>query len=193
MATTYQEISKHLDTLGLKYDVKEDKWIRVGFQTKSYRDTDGDEGIGIVIVLEENGEFIKFFTPMAFKYKDGPHREAIFQTCLVISLRTKGAQFEYDPNDGEIRMILEFPLEDNDLTANQLQRCIHLLVGIAENYYEVMMKAINDGEAATLETDTQSRAAAIAQLEALLARMKADAGVEGDGETSGGTDLGIDL
>lgn len=193
MATSYAEITTHLNTLGLKHRVHEDGWIRVGFKTETYRDTDGDEGIGVVIILEENGEFVKLFTPMAFCYKDGPHREAVFETCLVISLRTKGVQFEYDPRDGEIRMILEFPLEDNNLTAKQLERCIHLLVAIADEYYDVMMKAITDGEAAKLKTDRESRVAAIAELEKLLERMKADAGLDDGQEKPATTDLGIDL
>jgi len=191
MATSNAEITAHLDTLDLKYNLHEDKWIRVGFKTNTYRDTDGDDDISIIIALEEDGEFVKFLAPMAFKYKDGPHREAVFETCLVISLRTKGVQFEYDPNDGEIRMILEFPLEDNNLTAKQLQRCIHLLVGIANQYYDVMMKAINEGEAATLQTDMESRVAAIAELEQLLARMRTDAGL--DDKKPAAADLGIDL
>lgn len=191
MATSKEEITTHLDSIGLKYHVHERGTIHLGFQTKTYRDADGDQGIGIVIALEEDGEFVKFFTPMAFRYKDGPHRAAVFQTCLVISYMTKGVQFEYDPNDGEVRMILEFPLEDNHLTLKQVQRCIHTLAGIGEEYYEVMMAAINDGKAATSELSDHSRAQAIAQLEALLVEMKAEAA--GTATAPSSTDLGIDL
>jgi hypothetical protein len=191
MATSKEEITSHLDTIGLKYNVHERGTIHLGFKTQKYKDNDGDQGIGIVIALEENGEFVKFFTPMAFRYKDGPHREAVFQTCLVISYLTKGVQFEYDANDGEIRMILEFPLEDNHLTLKQLHRCIQLLAGIADEYYEPVMAAINDGKAATSELGDASRAQAIAQLEALLAKMKGEAAVATGAPAT--TDLGIDL
>lgn len=191
MATSKEEIASLLDANGLKYHVHERGTVHLGFETKKYKDREGDQGISIVISLEEDGEFVKFFTPMAFIYKDGPHREAVFQTCLVISYLTKGVQFEYDPNDGEIRMILEFPLEDNNLTSKQLRRCIQLLAGIADEYYEPMMAAINEGKAATSAIADESRAQAIAQLEALLARMKAEAGTPPTPPAT--PDLGIDL
>ncbi|MBE9013288.1 hypothetical protein IQ250_24120, partial [Pseudanabaenaceae cyanobacterium LEGE 13415] len=64
--------------------------------------------------------------------KDHPHKTAILQTMLAISWETKMLQWEYDPSDGEIRAIIEFPLEDSTLTERQFNRCLHSLVELVD-------------------------------------------------------------
>jgi hypothetical protein len=63
----------------------------------------------------------------------------------MIQWQTKMAQFEYDESDGEVRIIIEFPLEDNKLTDRQLRRCIVALVGILDRFYPVLKTAIDTG------------------------------------------------
>jgi hypothetical protein len=41
-------------------------------------------------------------------------------------------QWEYDPSDGEIRAIIEFPLEDSMLTERQFNRCLSGLIQIVD-------------------------------------------------------------
>jgi hypothetical protein len=41
-------------------------------------------------------------------------------------------QWEYDPSDGEIRAIIEFPLEDSTLTERQFNRCLYSLVELVD-------------------------------------------------------------
>jgi hypothetical protein len=52
---------------------------------------------------------------------------------LAISWETKMLQWEYDPSDGEIRAIIEFPLEDSMLTERQFNRCLSGLIQIVDN------------------------------------------------------------
>ncbi len=42
-------------------------------------------------------------------------------------------QWEYDPSDGEIRAIIEFPLEDSILTEKQFNRCLSGLIQIVDS------------------------------------------------------------
>jgi hypothetical protein len=51
---------------------------------------------------------------------------------LAISWETKMLQWEYDPSDGEIRAIIEFPLEDSMLTERQFNRCLSGLIQIVD-------------------------------------------------------------
>ncbi|MGI9110157.1 MAG: hypothetical protein ACR2KA_09085 [Opitutales bacterium] len=51
-------------------------------------------------------------------------------------------QFEYDAQDGEIRAIVEFPLEDVQLTSRQLMRCIHGLVKVMDRNHVTIVDAI---------------------------------------------------
>lgn len=64
---------------------------------------------------------------------------------MEVQWQTKLIQFEYDRNDGEIRPIVEFPIEDSTLTARQLMRCILGLVEIIDNYYPVLRWALDEG------------------------------------------------
>jgi hypothetical protein len=161
MATNIDEIKCFLDEAKLNYkDYPGKSYIRTGYKTEKYTDTDGDQSVGIVISVEEDGEFIKVVVPQAYKFsKDlsSFHKMALFQTLLQISHMTKMMQFEYDIDDGEIWAIIEFPLEDAYLTKNQLMRCIRGITGILEEYHEMITDAIKHG--ITPESESEQRKA----------------------------------
>ncbi|BAC08113.1 hypothetical protein [Thermosynechococcus vestitus] len=88
----------------------------------------------VVIELDEGGEFFKLYAPNLLPgIKNHPFREAILQTLLCISWQTKMLQWEYDPNGGEVRAMIEFPIEDSTLTERQFFRCLGALVEIVDN------------------------------------------------------------
>ena len=56
-------------------------------------------------------------------------------------------QFEYDSDDGEIRAIIEFPLEDTPLSKAQLVRVMSTLSSVVDLYHEEIVKALTiDGD-----------------------------------------------
>lgn len=145
MAATIEQISEFLKSEDLHFEA-DGNIIRTGYQTENYRDPDGDEGVRIVICLEEKGEFIKIVAPMVYKYPDGPHKAALFQLLLMISWRTKMLQYEYDVNDGEVRAIIEFPLEDAELTKTQLMRCLRWIAKATDKHHGDIVAAMTKGE-----------------------------------------------
>ncbi len=146
MATTLEKISQILTSHDIKHRVDTERGvIFTGFQTEVYENQEGRRGLAIVIALEEDGEFIKIMAPRCYEYKDGPHKGAVFQACLMISYLTKLIQFEYDPDDGEIRAMIEFPLEDAELTDRQLMRCVSALPAVLDEYHDVITGAISKG------------------------------------------------
>jgi hypothetical protein len=128
MAATLDQISSYLEKLGWVHEIDEEECrILTGVYTENRDD------FLIVVQLDENGEFFKVFAPQVLAgVKDHPHKEAILQTMLSISWETKMLQWEYDPTDGEIRAIVEFPLEDAVLTERQFNRCLQGLVQIVD-------------------------------------------------------------
>lgn len=128
MAVTLQEIAAYLERGGLRYRLDENEQrILMGI------DADYIEDFLLVVQLEEDGEFFKLFAPRVIAGVDEhPHKEMILQTMLSISWETKMLQWEYDPSDGEIRAIIEFPLEDSTLTERQFNRCLYGLVQIVD-------------------------------------------------------------
>ncbi len=129
MAADLQQIAYYLDNLGWDYriDEEEDR-IVTGVES------DYVEDFLIVVQLDEEGKFFRLFAPQVLSgVTDHPHKAAILQTMLSISWETKMLQWEYDPSDGEIRAIIEFPLEDSILTEKQFNRCLHGLVQLVDS------------------------------------------------------------
>lgn len=161
MSTTIVEIKGFLDDEELKYDHENgDNYIHTGFRTDNYVNKDGERNLRIVIELLESGKFIKFMAVHAYnmpKTASSFHKMALFQTLLHISFRTKMVQFEYDPDDGEIRANIEFPLEDAELTQKQMARCLASLTGIIDDYHEQISDAIQSG--LTPESEDEERQA----------------------------------
>ncbi|NJL89891.1 MAG: hypothetical protein HC916_08975 [Coleofasciculaceae cyanobacterium SM2_1_6] len=138
MATTLAQIAQYLDKQEWKYRLEEDSdRIVTGVQT------DHIENFLIVIQLDEDGEFFKLFAPQVLSdVLNHPYKEAILQTMLSISWETKMLQWEYDPTDGEIRAIIEFPLEDAPLTEKQFNRCLRGLIQIVDEIAMPRLKAV---------------------------------------------------
>ncbi len=129
MAVNVQEIGAYLDQLGWDYRIdEEEERIVTGVEG------DNVEDFLIVVQLDEDGKFFRVFAPQVLSgVKDHPHKAAILQTMLVISWETKMLQWEYDPSDGEIRAIIEFPIEDSTLTEKQFNRCLSALIQLVDN------------------------------------------------------------
>jgi hypothetical protein len=144
LATTVGYISGFLDDRDIKHEIDEDV-VKAWFETEHYTDKDGDHGIFVVIALEEDGEYIKIVAPMVYQATDNPHLRQLFQVLLMVSWFTKLVQFEYDHTDGEIRAIVEFPLEDAPLTERQLLRSIQGLVAIVDEADSVIRSAMDHG------------------------------------------------
>ncbi|GAP98086.1 hypothetical protein [Leptolyngbya sp. NIES-2104] len=128
MAATLEQIASYLDKKEWKYRIDE-----AGCRILTGVYGENLEDFLIVIQLDEEGEFFEMFAPRVLSgVKDHPHKAAILQTMLAISWETKMLQWEYDPSDGEIRAIIEFPLEDSTLTERQFNRCLHSLVELVD-------------------------------------------------------------
>lgn len=138
MATTVDKIAEYLDRRGLKYrlDASKSRAI-INIQA------DNLDKFKVVVQLDDDGEFFKLFAPEVLSgVQDHPHKDAILQTMLCISWETKMLQWEYDPSDGEIRAIIEFPLEDAALTERQFYRCLSGLVEMVDDFAMPRLKQV---------------------------------------------------
>jgi hypothetical protein len=138
MGATLSQIARYLGERQLPYRLDQTK-TRIITGVKA----ENTEQFTIVIELEEDGEFFKLFAPrLLMGVQDHPYKEAILQTMLCISWETKMLQWEYDPADGEIRAIIEFPLEDSILTERQFYRCLSGLVEIVDDIALPRLQAV---------------------------------------------------
>ena len=146
MATTIEEVAQFLDNQEVQYERDTQRNVIItAYNTEQYVDDEERNKLGMLIRLEENGEFIKIFAPQCYSCPDEANRAAVTQTLLMISWKTKMVQFEFDANDGEIRAIVEFPLEDAELTERQLMRAIIALVQVVDKFHPVIHLALTEG------------------------------------------------
>ena len=130
------------------------------YGTEKYRDPQGEANVLVVIQLENEGRFLKIFVPNAFTYHEGPYKAVVLQAALFVNFQSKMLQFEYDPRDGEIRAMVEFPLEDSSLTEEQFFRAFHGLCVLVEQYYPFIHQAMLgtlDASTSGLDKETFAR------------------------------------
>jgi hypothetical protein len=138
MAADLQQIAKYLDKLGWEYRI-EDESDRIITGVEA----DNIEDFLIVVQLDEEGKFFRLFAPQVIVgVQHHSYKAAILQTMLAISWETKMLQWEYDPSDGEIRAIIEFPLEDSILTEKQFNRCLTGLIQLVDSVAMPRLQAV---------------------------------------------------
>lgn len=144
MAVTIEEIATFLDKRGWFYELDPDANRIVTRVQAEHIDS-----LVVAIALHEEGRFFEIFAPNVIGNIQNHHyKEKILQTMLYISWETKMLQWEYDPFSGEIRAVIEFPLEDAPMTENQFNRCleglIHMVDAIAVPRLRTVMATGND-------------------------------------------------
>lgn len=146
MATTLQDIARFLNEEKFRFTMMEDH-VRLSFSTDNYAapEPDGERSLFLVVKLEEEGEYFKLIAPCVYRIRPDEADPRAFQALLQVSWKTKMVQFEYDDSDGEVRAIIEFPLEDSELTKRQLMRCLNGMVQIIEEYHPAIEAAMLSG------------------------------------------------
>jgi len=151
MATDFNVIKSYLKDEGYSFiHSSGSEYIETSIKTENYRNDDSAKSLSLFIKLEEDGKFIKVLAPYVYRcaLKSGSNRKAaLFQALLQICWKTKMVQFEYDSDDGEIRAIVEFALEDTALSKLQLIRIMSTLSSVVDLYHEEIVKALTvDGD-----------------------------------------------
>ena len=145
MSSNISEISTLLDSASIKHQLKEDV-IRTGFSTDLYEDDDGDFGVNIILRLEENGELLRIQVPMAYRLPKDASPEtqvAVLRTINQLHWESKILQVEMDQEDGEIRLSIDFPIEDGNLTETQVTRMIRLIPALVDQGHLAMTDALD--------------------------------------------------
>ena len=176
MAMTNDELGSMLSENGFEFE-KDDGYFW-GFirDTRSYRDSDGDAVMHVVVQLTEDGRFIRFIAPELYDLSKCRDRTAAMEAALATGYRTKSINYEFDPTSGELRAVLEFPLGNAVFTEKQVSRCIGLLSRIVDAADPVIRRAIDTGKVDWSIYDTVPADADKRQMAELLERV---GGIEG--------------
>ena len=148
MAINLEELSAHLSSEELQHErLVEDgqEALKLLFHMNSYLSCAGSHELHIYITLEEQGRYLKVFSPRVYQVNEA-HRRNVFVALLHVSWLTQLIQWEFDIEDGEVRVIVEFPIEDGTITARQLCRVVRDMVGIVDKYDTTIRTAMETGK-----------------------------------------------
>lgn len=150
MAITLPEIVEYLEQANIKFDVRyEYSDILTCLPTIHFRNEDGDSNLPVMIHLEEDGKFIKIYSPACYYFgdtKDKQKLSAFFQALLIISFYTKMVQFEVSPVEKAVYVMVEFPVEDGTITKKQLSRCLIGIAQVIDEFDSVIRHALQTGQ-----------------------------------------------
>ncbi len=144
---TFQTITRAMTSAGWNFQsIQAQETIISGFETQNYRDNEGDPHLPVHIVVQENGEFVTFLVPNAYRCpSDHPHLAAVLQTCMTLDYAQKMLRYQYDPSDGEIRATVDMPLEDSKFTERQFRRALDGLVSLVDRNHSAIEAALEGG------------------------------------------------
>lgn len=114
------------------------------------------EDLTVVVEVSENGEFVKIFLPQLLTISnDHPHYEAALQTLRHLGWQhDKLARWQRDPDDGEVRLQADLPLEDSELTEKQFWQTLEGTLQIAQQGRERVRGVLETGEDQAKKTQT---------------------------------------
>ncbi|QIZ69298.1 CHAT domain-containing protein [Oxynema aestuarii] len=165
----FNQICEFLDRENWEYDPNADEqWLVL--QRK---------GLRIAIAVDEHGEFIRFVVPELLRIAgDEPHGQAALQSLLHLGWRSKLARWQRDPADGEVRLQVDLPIEDSELSARQFWRILHGTVTLAQQGREQVRQVLATGEAGARDAGEKIRLAARSGLLSLLLQAQMSGGAE---------------
>ena len=152
MAIHNEQIESFFAEEGLKYRLQADGTFLTGFATDSYERADGQKGIGVLVRVSEDGGSVEFVAPNLYSSLICQHREALFNTLLAIMMRARMIRYEHDPEDGEIRCSIEYPVINGTLTRLQFRRMLDCLASTIDRWDRVVRTAMRTG-LVCLDTD----------------------------------------
>jgi len=134
---TLEHITEYLRQDDWRFDVDEERQvIRTGFRGRngSYR---------LIVNLQKERDALLFSAPGYLTVpEEHDNKDEVLSAMMAINYQLLLGNFERDISDGEIRFRLAVPLEDNDFTYEQFQRCLFTLAYTIDKYYPIFQRML---------------------------------------------------
>jgi len=145
MAINLERLEGFFVEAGLKYRLEDAGHLLTAFATEHYEHADGRRGVAVAVTVSDDGELLEFTAPRLYDARRCRDPGRLFQALLDISMRTKLVRFEHDPDDGEIRCTVAFPVEDGGLTRRQFRRLLEAIPRAVDRWHAVIRLALEEG------------------------------------------------
>ena len=115
-----------------------DGGITFTITTKAYISPKSDKKLRFILHTSENKDLLTITCPFAF-FVESKYANKVLARCMEIQKETAAIRFVYDPNDGELRIQIELPMEEgNIVTHDQIGAHIRLLSMMLEKHYDLL-------------------------------------------------------
>jgi len=176
MAVKLEEIVEYLENMNynFKHKIKEDdEYIR-------FNTSDDDSSHAHFIRARDDGSIFEWKMLILnedkiFKIKNHKHSGLVRIHLLYLNYKTKFGTWEMDPNDGEIRLMVEIPLEDALMTENQFKRIKGFMVRDGDSHADEIHTILETGK---LPYDNEEEDEVIVKVEAMLAKLNDEASAD---------------
>lgn len=145
MAVNLEQLEAFLVEADLKYRLEDAGHLLTGFATQAYENEDGRRGIAVAVMLSDDGRVLEFTAPRLYDSRRCRAPEKLFESLLAIAMRTQLVRFELDPEDGEIRCTVSYPVEDGGLTRRQFMRLLEAVPRAIDRWHPVIRLAADQG------------------------------------------------
>ena len=145
MAVNLEQLEAFLVEADLKYRLEDAGHLLTGFATQSYENEDGRCGVAVAVMLSDEGRVLEITAPRLYDSRRVRAPEKLFQALLAITMRTQFVRFEHDPEDGEIRCTVSYPVEDGGLTHLQFMRLLESIPRAIDRWHPVIRLAADRG------------------------------------------------
>jgi hypothetical protein len=124
MAITLNDLKSMLQRPQVRIFTDEDNTLLYPF-------VHGGQPLNVEAQLIEAGDYLRLRIPYFLSCQECQDRSALLTRLMELNYSLKMLKFGYDPQDGEVTVSIEIPLEDNELTARQVHRCMYMLTSVA--------------------------------------------------------------
>ena len=174
MSVTLEQLVGYLKTKGLKYEYKKDE-ERIILMS-------GDDNLTVAhfIRAKEDGDIFEWQMQIAdenndiLNIKDHKYAAKVLSHILYLNYTTKFGTWEFDPSDGDIRLAIEIPLEDAQMTEKQFNRIAGFMLRDGSSHAKEILSILETGETPVDDSEVDM----IAQLEAMLLQLKGESSTD---------------
>jgi hypothetical protein len=101
--------------------------------------------LNVFVELLEDGEYLRWRIPYLLCLKDAEQRPAVLERLLQRNLLLKLVKFCFDPETGEISAEIAIPLEEGQLCANVVTRCVYVICEVVGDERTALLEMIRTG------------------------------------------------
>ena len=135
-AVTLEKLARYLERNDWSYSlVQESQLIRTSFRGKN-------AVFEVLIVFDDRRGRVRFVLPNLFVLPPNRVNAEILTELLALNMRFILVKFGYDPEDGEVRVEVDVPIEGGDLTFESFQRSLFSLLSVADEVHPKLSQLI---------------------------------------------------